>query len=169
MIELRFVQEKEIETIRIQRNKWKKYFRQEKDLTEKDQKRWYKHYKKYESTPNALYFVIVKDVTELIGVCGFTKIDRENKGAELSFFMFDNYINEYSNEALKILLEWGFNNLSLERVYTDVFHYDLLKYNFLVKNGWTTEDIRTSSYKKDGSFVELFLFSIAKDRFYEKI
>jgi hypothetical protein len=59
---------------------------------------------------------------KLIGMCGLENICWENRNAEISLIFNSEYsMDEYGEEALKLLLYEGFMNMSLENIYAEVY------------------------------------------------
>jgi RimJ/RimL family protein N-acetyltransferase len=163
MIYLRDIKLVHIEKMRIHRNKLKQFFRQEQDISFQDQLDWFIAYKKQfkKKNPDTVLFSIIED-KNLIGCCGFTSIDYKNKKAEVSFYLFDSYIDNRIEKALDILIDSAFKNLGLVRVYTDVFMFDNKKMEFLKSYGFRIEGILKDNYYKNNQFISSVVFALLK-------
>jgi len=101
----------------------------------------------------------------LIGICGLCKIDYINRNADLSIYMFDNYINEHSEKALELLFYYGFNQLGLQKIYTDIFGYDEKKIELFDKIGMKRTGILPENYYRNGKYWDSHYYCIVRDNF----
>ena len=72
------------------------------------------------------FAIVLKENDELIGNCGFDEIDLIHRNARLGIFIGDekNRGNGYGKEAIKLLLEYGFNNLNLNNIMLNVYDFN---------------------------------------------
>lgn len=159
MIKLDAIKYENLETLRIWRNNWQKYFRQYRPLTIADQQIWFN-----DNSDGFIMFGIYDD-NKLIGICGLTYIDLKNRNADLSIYIGDTYVDDRALEALKLLFEYSFNELGLERIYNDLFSYDEKKKEILLKSGMKIEGKNRNRYFRNGKFYDSILFSILKEEF----
>jgi len=69
------------------------------------------------------YIVLLKERLEIIGVCGFNPPSEGN--LELMYHFDKNYWNQgYATELAKKLIEFGFNELNLQRI-EGICNYDM--------------------------------------------
>ena len=103
---------------------FRKHFREYRDLNMLQQEIWFKE--KVEKDPTTLMFSIKRnDDNELLGCCGFVYINWVHRHADLSLYIGwqDAYIDEegYAEESCRLLLEYGFNELCLNKVWTEIY------------------------------------------------
>lgn len=72
------------------------------------------------------FAIIEKKENKLIGNCGLFNIDQVNQNSELGIFIGEkDYWNQgYGTEALKLLLDYGFNLLNLYNIMLKVYSYN---------------------------------------------
>lgn len=72
------------------------------------------------------FAIIDKESDELIGNTGFPKIDYINRTGEVGIFIGNKeyWGNGYGTEALKLLLDFGFNILNLNNISLRVYSYN---------------------------------------------
>jgi RimJ/RimL family protein N-acetyltransferase len=72
------------------------------------------------------FAIIEKNEDKLIGNCGLFNIDQINQNAELGIFIGEkDYWNKgYGTEALKLLLDYGFNLLNIYNIMLKVYSYN---------------------------------------------
>jgi RimJ/RimL family protein N-acetyltransferase len=62
------------------------------------------------------------DTEDFIGMCGLENISWENRNAEISIILNPEYQSKgYGNEAVKLLLDQGFNYLNLENIWGECY------------------------------------------------
>jgi RimJ/RimL family protein N-acetyltransferase len=137
LIEFIGVEKNHLEYFMNLRNKYKKYLRQSKILSMKDQCEW------YENNKDLIYTVI--DENKVIGAAGFTYIDYINKKAELSFIT-ENYIDERSSSILVMLQYIGFNELNFNKLWVEIYDFDTSKEKILIDCGFKKEAVLKDTY-----------------------
>ncbi|MGL4913964.1 MAG: GNAT family N-acetyltransferase [Romboutsia sp.] len=72
------------------------------------------------------FAIILKETNQVIGNVGFPKLDYINKLGEVGIFIGDkeSWGNGYGNEALSLLLDFGFNLLNLNNIYLKVYSFN---------------------------------------------
>ncbi|HOO33128.1 MAG TPA: GNAT family protein [Thermotogota bacterium] len=72
------------------------------------------------------FAIILNDVDKLIGNCGLMAIDHLNQNAELGIMIGDKayWNNGYGTEAIRLLLNYGFNILNLHNIMLRVFSFN---------------------------------------------
>lgn len=99
-----------------------------------------------------------------VGVCGLTDIDQLNQRAEFSLYIFPSYQSSgYGKSALKTLIEHGFSNLNLNRIWGETFDGNPASETFKVC-GFEFEGTRKDFYFRQGRFIDAHLYSIGRER-----
>ena len=72
------------------------------------------------------FAIILKENDQLIGNCGLIDVEQVTKKAELGIFIGEKeYLNRgYGTEAIKLLLDYGFNLLNLHNIMLEVFSFN---------------------------------------------
>jgi RimJ/RimL family protein N-acetyltransferase len=115
--------------------------------------------------PSRVEFTIIeKAIGSIVGFCGFINIDRMAKKAEHHIFIGDKQFwgKGYGKEAYKLLTNYGFMELGLNRIYG--YH---LEYNERAKKttesiGWTLEGCLREDVFSHGAIKSRFVVAILR-------
>ncbi|MBL6995929.1 GNAT family N-acetyltransferase [Desulfobacula sp.] len=167
IVKLRPITSEDMAKIPEWRNKdhIRKWFFNSNILTSEDQEKWYSAYVLNDFDK----MFIIQAGSEDIGTFSVYNIDTKNKKAEIGNLMIgeDKHRGKgYAYQAGKLLLEYAFNNLKLERLYLSLFADNIAAFNLYAKLGFVKEgvlgqDILTSSGRKD-----VILMGLMKRDFY---
>ena len=99
----------------------RKYCREFRELSMDQQERWYEE--SVIKNPDVLMFAIRKLKNDsLLGCCGFNHVNWVHRRAEMSLYIGVDgvYIddNGYADESMALLLDYGFNELGMQRIWT---------------------------------------------------
>jgi RimJ/RimL family protein N-acetyltransferase len=102
-----------------------------------------------------------------IGECSFFNYDLRNRCAEFGIMIGDkSYWNQgYGTEAVRLLVQHGFNTLNLNRIYLRVYENNPRAIRAYVKAGFTHEGRQRQADFKDGQYLDLLVMSILKEEF----
>lgn len=146
LVGLRAVEKTDLPLLRDWRNisEFRKNFREFRELNLDNQEKWFERI--IVGSQNDFIFVIEKLKDKLlIGVCGLVYINWISRSADFSFYIGhkEQYIDNsgYSLEAVKLLLDYGFNNLNLHKIWMELYEFDEKKIKFFT---------RKFNFKKDG-------------------
>ena len=119
----------------------RRFFREHRELNTAQQVRWFEDV--VCSDDNTLMFSIVgaEDGT-LQGAAGLCRIDWVNRSADLSIYIGTNgqYVDKTrAAEAAGLLIDYGFDELSLHRLWAEVYEYDDAKRGLLELLGFQLE------------------------------
>jgi len=132
---LRAIEREDLIFLRDWRNlsQFRKNFREVRELSLADQEKW------FESLQNTKHinfmFTIVRLVdNQPIGVAGLLYINWVIRSADFSFYIGykEAYIDDegLAKEAAKLLIEYGFNNLNLNKIWMELYEFDSQKIDF---------------------------------------
>ena len=82
-----------------------------------------------------MFGIVSNNSQELLGVCGLCYINWVHRYADLSLYIGkdDVYIDEepggYAWESLDLLFEYGFNQLNLHKIWTEIYAFDEKKHS----------------------------------------
>ncbi len=112
-------------------------------------------------SPETINFVIEKD-GEVAGSIGLMNIERGHK-AEIGYWLGEKYWGGgIMTRAVKLVTDYGFKNLRLKRIYGYVFSFNLGSQKVLGKSGFKLEGIMRKESKKDGKFIDTYVFGKIK-------
>jgi diamine N-acetyltransferase len=108
-----------------------------------------------------------KENWKMIGTCGFFNHDGRNRSAEFGIMIGDkSYWNKgFGTEAVRLLVQHGFNTLNLNRIYLRVLENNPRAIRAYEKAGFTHEGRQRQADFKDGKYSDLLVMSILKDEF----
>ncbi|SCL87639.1 GNAT family N-acetyltransferase [Sporanaerobacter sp. PP17-6a] len=107
---------------------------------------------------------------ELIGNCGFPKLDQLNKAGEVGIFIGnkDYWGKGYGQEVLKLLLDFGFNILNLHNISLKVYSFNQQAIKCYKKVGFKEAGrIRESKFIAGKAYDEIFMDILDKE--YESV
>ena len=115
---------------------------------------------------NVIYTIADKETDDAAGMIGLFRIERQHKRAEIGYWLDKPYWGRgIVTEAVMKLLDVGFRNLKLHRVYAPVFHPNKASMKVLTKCGFTHEGFFRHSYFRRGRWMDEHWFSILKEEF----
>ena len=165
LVGLTAVERSEIEQFRIWRNNpgLRKFFREYRELNSDMQEKWFQNIANKDDPVIMLSIRRLSD-NELLGCCGLLYINWIHRHAELSLYIgFDNaYIDNhgYAYESCILLLEYGFKELGLNKISTEVYEFDVKKDSLLKKFGFHLDGILRKNYFYEGKWWDSKIYSI---------
>ena len=132
---LRAVEKQDLKFLRDWRNivEFRKNFREVRELSLIDQEAWFDHLQKTKHF-NYMFTIIDLDTLKPIGAAGLLYINWIIRSADFSFYIGDE--NKYigndgiAKEATKLLIDYGFNNLNLHKIWMELYEFDTQKIDF---------------------------------------
>ncbi len=114
-----------------------------------------------------VFAIIDKEKDVLIGNCSLFKIDHPDRKAELGIFIGDkNYWDKgYGTEAIKLLLDYGFNILNLHNILLNVHSYNKRALKAYEKAGFKIIGRRRESLIMGGIKHDEIYLDILEDDF----
>lgn len=161
------VYEWRVEWIRQQRNRPElmKYFRQNAPISYMDQKLWYMGL----NTKKVKLWVITTGNPDpkVVGYVGLNPIDLVHCRAEFGIFVIpEDQGKGYATEAMKLLIKYVFEDLKLNKLYSDVFDYlGENRFDFYKDLKFKTEGRLRQHYFKSGQWVDSIQFSMLKEEY----
>jgi RimJ/RimL family protein N-acetyltransferase len=115
---------------------------------------------------NTAYIFAVKDLQkkELIGVVGFENISWNN-GTALIYIGIGGKKNRgcgYGEEALKLAIEFGFQELNFHRIQLTVLEYNEPAIKLYEKVGFKREGVYREFIHRDGRRYDMYLYGILR-------
>jgi RimJ/RimL family protein N-acetyltransferase len=143
---LRAVEKTDLPFFKEWRNipEFRKNFREVRELSLSDQEAWYESLQKTKHI-NFMFTIVDLVDNQPIGAAGLLYVNWIIRSADFSFYIGKNnsYIDNkgYSEEASKLLIDYGFNNLNLNKIWMELYEFDLEKIEFFIEK---------FNFKKDG-------------------
>lgn len=117
--------------------------------------------------PEATFSIITLDEDKIIGTISIEKIDHLNQTGVLGIFIGDkNYRNNgYGAEAIKMILEYGFNYLNLNNIKLDLTEFNERALKCYKKCGFKEYGRRRKCIFVNGKFYDRIEMDILKEEF----
>lgn len=165
-IGLRSITKKDLIQIMDWRNNphLRSYFREYRELNLENQDEWF-NTKILGGKNDVMFGIIDMHKKELIGVGGLCYIDWLNRNAELSIYIGKNYVyidEFFAPNAVRALLNYGFRDINLHRIYMEVFENDKKKRRVLDNLGIRLEGEHIEKYWKEGKWQNSYTFGITQ-------
>ncbi|PEJ51775.1 MULTISPECIES: GNAT family N-acetyltransferase [unclassified Bacillus (in: firmicutes)] len=117
----------------------------------------------YETRSGIRWGIIEKETNKLIGTCGFNAYQERNKRAEVGYEIHPDYWRKgYATEAVKALLNYGFDMLQLNRIGAIVYPENLPSQKLLEKIGFTNEGLLREYLIQGTSVHDTYAYSILR-------
>ena len=118
---------------------------------------------KLKNNQSQLYLIIINDNTQPLGAINIKKIDKNNKNAELGFYKTQNF-NEKGlmTKCLSTIINYSFDILGLEKLYTEVFEGNSKSINIHKKLMFVEEGFLRSHIIKGDVRIGVHLFGLIK-------
>ena len=116
-----------------------------------------------------LFSIVKLENDELIGNTGLMKIDSTRRTATLGIMIGEdeNRSKGYGTEALRLLLDYGFNYLNLNNIMLEVFEFNERAINAYKKAGFKEIGRRRKAYFLNGKYYDEVYMDILAEEFTE--
>ena len=108
--------------------------------------------------------VVLQDSDVLLGVTGLHRMDFRSRHAEFGLFIGDPgfWGRGLGTEATRLMLDYGFGTLNLNRVWLNVFGPHTAAQRVYEKAGFRREGVHREHYYVDGRYVDGVLMGILR-------
>lgn len=164
------IESSSLEQLRAWRNTpdLRQYFREYREISSDMQKKWF--YERVLENKNQVDFEIHDIQTNsLIGHCSLNYIDWINKNAEFGIYIGDTKFRSggFGSDALRLLLEYGFNTLNLHRIWGEVYsNNSALDIYYHV--GFKNEGLKRQHHFDAGQWLDSHMIAILRDEWNNK-
>ena len=163
---LRAVEKYDLELLRDWRNKtdFRRNFREVRELSLTDQEDWLKYLQSTKDR-NFMFTIVDLKTNNPIGACGLLYINWNIRSADFSFYLGneDIYIgdDEISIDSVSLLIDYGFKNLNLNKIWMELYEFDTKKINFFTKHFKFKQDalLRDNCFE-DGKYWNSVIISL---------
>ena len=162
---IRAIEIEDLPTIQIYRNDegLRQYFREYREFSLTQIKEWY--FNMIKDNRFEMFVIIDLDLNEVVGVTGITCINWPNKHADVHFYIGKNskWIDEkYSHTAIKLILNYGFKTLNLNKLWAEIYEIDTKKINFFKNKGFKTDATLREHYFHNGKYYSSHILSLLR-------
>lgn len=165
LVGLAAVEKEDLRQLRDWRNntEFRKHFREYRELNMSHQEAWFNE--KVMKDPTTVMFSICRiGDGELLGCCGFVYVNWVHRHADLSLYIGwkDAYIDEegYAEESCRLLFDYGFKELGLNKIWTEIYEFDAKKRKLYDKLGFKQDGLLRENYFHDGRYWDSVIISI---------
>lgn len=110
--------------------------------------------------------ICLKNAPALIGTIGFWRIEHEHYRAEIGYMLHtDFHLKGLTHEALKTVLNYGFNTMQLHSVEANVKPGNIASIKLLEKNRFVQEAYFKENYFFNGEFFDSVVYSLLVQNF----
>lgn len=101
----------------------------------------------------------------MIGTCGLHKIDWKNRDAEFGIAIGEKkfWNNGYGTEAAKLMIDYGFSQLNLNRISSAAYGFNERSINMHLRLGFKREGCVRRAIYKNGQYNDKVLLGILKE------
>lgn len=168
---LRAVEREDLKLLRDWRNltDFRRNFREVRELSLSDQEQWFESLQKSKHL-NFMFVIVRISDGKPLGACGLLYINWINRSADFSFYIGEEetYIDEKGTalESAHLLINYGFNNLNLNKIWMELYEFDTRKLNFFKDQFRFREDgcLRQNCFE-DGRYWNSYIISLLRDEF----
>lgn len=170
IVGLRALESEDLVLLRDWRNitSFRRNFREHRELSMTNQNVWYS---RTMASPNDYMFIIerLSDRTP-IGAAGLLYVNWIIRSADFSFYigLNDLYIDNegLALESAHLLLNYGFKNLNLNKIWMELYEFDKAKIDFFTKHfGFKIDGKLRENCFEDGKYYDSYIISILKEEY----
>jgi len=125
---------------------------------------------KSQDSSSVLLLIALQESDQLIGDIAIQGIDRANRsaGIRISIDHSDHQGKGYGQEALQLMLDYGFGVLNLHRIELEVFTYNPRAIHVYEKIGFVREGIRREALFYNHQYHDAIIMSILEKEYRDK-
>ena len=169
-VAIRAMERADLPLVQTWRNneKIRQYFREYREFSMSQKESWYEDMLK----DNRFEMFVVVDCKsdEVVGVTGLTYVDWVNRHADVHFYIGKNEAwidEEYAPKAIKIILDYGFGILNLNKIWAEVYEIDKLKLSFFKVIGFKIDANLRQHYFYQGKYHTSHILSLLRKDYYK--
>jgi RimJ/RimL family protein N-acetyltransferase len=166
-IQLRAVEREDLPRLRDWRNlpELRRNFREFRELNMQNQEAWFT---RISASANDFMFMIERSQDRIaIGVCGLVYVNWVLRSADISLYIGHEeiYIDGPGGTAeasAKALIRYGFDNLNLHKVWTELYSFDNRKIELFTRLGFSRDAVLRDNAYEDGRYHDSFIYSLLR-------
>ena len=166
-VTLRALEKEDLPSLKEWRNSLhvRKSTREYKLLNMINQKNWFESIHQ-SNPPKDIMFGILNKRKKLIGVTGLTYIDWKNRNSEISIYLstINWQTKPEAKEVINLIMEYGFEELNLNRLYVEIFSLMEENTNLFTKMKFIKEgQLREKIWRQNKWWDTLIFSKLAKE------
>lgn len=164
---LRAIEQQDLKQLLEWRNQpeYRRYFREYRELNMESQRRWFESMVMNDEHTR-MFSIAELDSGQLIGACGLCCIGWQDRCADFSIYIGKDglYADEdYAVDAGNLLIDYGFGELNLHRLWAEIYEIDEKKKQMFGKLGFVHEAVHVSAHWTEGRWVDSWYYRLLKD------
>ncbi|SRR5258706_11333880 len=167
IIGLRALERDDLMLLRDWRNisSFRKNFREHKELSMTNQQVWFD--RTMASRDDFMFIIERLEDKKPLGACGLLYTNWIIRSADFSFYIGheEAYIdNDYAKEAASLLIDYGFGNLNLHKIWMELYEFDKMKLDFFINEfGFVKDGKLRDNCFEGGRYWNSFIISLISD------
>jgi len=163
---LRAIEDSDLSQLLIWRNdpNLRRFFREYRELNSTQQLDWFNNIVNNDKSTR-MFSIVDLHSNKLLGACGLCYIDWINRSADFSLYIGDKdfYIDsKYAPDASKLLINYGFDELCLNRLWSEIYSFDFKKHDFLIEIGFKKEGTFRQTHWTEGGWCDSLYFALLR-------
>lgn len=149
------------------RPEYRRYFRESRELGTVNQNTWYENMVLNDSR-TIMFSIVELGNSRLLGACGLCYIDWVNGNADFSIYIgADNlYIDDkFAPDAARTMACYGFDELRMHRLWTEIYDFDVHKKRFLESMGFNQDGCHRQTHWAEGGWHDSLFYSLLRQEF----
>jgi RimJ/RimL family protein N-acetyltransferase len=161
---LRAIERTDLPVLLEYRNRphFRQYFREYRELSSADQEHWFENQVLSKSLTR-MFAIEELSTQRLLGACGLCYLDFINRSADFSIYIGadDLYIDQvYAPDAARGLIRYGFDELNLHRLWTEIYDIDSGKQAFFTELGFSLEGRHRQTHWTQSRWVDSLFWGL---------
>jgi hypothetical protein len=141
---------------------FRRFFREYRELSSSHQERWFENVVMADQTVR-MFSIVALDSGRLLGACGLCYMDFINRTADFSIYIGadDLYIDDvFAPDAARVLIRYGFEELNMHRLWTEIYDIDERKAAFFASLGFQLDGRHRQTHWTEGRWVDSLYWSL---------
>lgn len=164
------IEERDLETLRYWRNlpEYRKYFREYREISATMQKNWFERIVNGDNS-TIMFAIRMLGSDELVGCCGLCYINWVHRHSDLSLYIGkdESYIDSegIAEESCRLLFDYGFHEIGLNKIWTELYEFDHKKYDLYEKFGFQRDGFLRKQYFYEGKWWGSYILSLLSEEY----
>jgi len=136
-------------------------------VTRKEEEKWFEGLSNFDESKKVVFSIELIEEKRLIGSCALNSIDLRNQTAEAGIMIGDKecWSKGYGTEVFKLLLDYGFNQLNLNRVGSAALSFNEKSIGLHEKLGFKKEGVKRKVWFRNGKFNDEIVFGLLREEY----
>lgn len=127
-----------------------------------EQMKWYEGL--WKNRTGIWWAISLKGEKELIGACGFNNYEEKHRKVEIGYWLFPAFWQKgFASEAIKKILEFGFEQMQLQRMEAFVEEGNDSSSGMLEKLNFSYEGTMRHCEFKNGTFINVLIYALLQN------